>query len=130
MNDPGVIRKRNLARLVTPAFIAVIGASDDPMRIGGRPIDFSVRHDYKGAIYPVNPKREMAQGLTAYPTISDVPEAAEKEAVRFGGKLVLKIASPDIAHKTEIGGVLPEGQGAVAIDALIVPSANRKVRPQ
>ena len=89
MNDPSVIRKRNLARLVAPGSIAVIGASDDPMRIGGRPIDFSVRHGYKGPIYPVNPKREMVQGLTAYPTISDVPEAVDAAIVALPAPMVV-----------------------------------------
>lgn len=33
------------------------------------------------------------------------PDEALAVAARFGGELVLKISSPDIAHKTEVGGV-------------------------
>lgn len=88
MSDLGDIRKRNLARLVAPKSIAVIGASDDPMRIGGRPIDYSVRHGYKGAIYPVNPKRDTVQGLKAYPSISDVPEAVDAAIVALPAPMV------------------------------------------
>jgi acyl-CoA synthetase (NDP forming) len=33
----------------------------------------------------------------------------------MGGPVVLKIASPDIAHKTEVGGVLLNLQGDAAV---------------
>lgn len=39
-------------------------------------------------------------------------EAAATIARDLGGRLVLKISSPDIAHKTEAGGVVPGVEGA------------------
>ncbi|MEK7319219.1 MAG: CoA-binding protein, partial [Pseudomonadota bacterium] len=47
-----------LEPLLNPASIAIIGASDNPGRIGGMPIDLLVRFGYAGAVYPVNPKYE------------------------------------------------------------------------
>ncbi|UUX49807.1 acetate--CoA ligase family protein [Nisaea acidiphila] len=88
MNDLSDLRKRNLARLIDPKSFAVIGATDDPLRIGGRPIDYSVRHGFSGRIYPVNPKRETIQGLKAYPSISDVPEAVDAAIVALPAPLV------------------------------------------
>ncbi|MEM8596293.1 MAG: acetate--CoA ligase family protein [Pseudomonadota bacterium] len=62
-----------LADLMTPGSIAIVGASDDPRRIGGRPVSHMINQRFPGAVYPVNPKRERVQGLPAYPSLADVP---------------------------------------------------------
>lgn len=62
-----------LDALFTPRSIAVIGASADPMRIGGRPIEFCVRGGFQGPIYPVNPTRDQVQGLKSYPDLNSIP---------------------------------------------------------
>jgi acyl-CoA synthetase (NDP forming) len=58
--------------LLAPRSIAIIGASDDPSRVGGRPIQRLLSAGYQGAIYPVNPKRGEVQGLKAYASIADI----------------------------------------------------------
>jgi len=58
--------------LLAPRSIAIIGASDDPSRVGGRPIQRLLSAGYQGAIYPVNPKRSEVQGLKAYASIADI----------------------------------------------------------
>ncbi|MEK9724817.1 MAG: CoA-binding protein, partial [Rhodospirillaceae bacterium] len=63
----------SLDPLFRPRSIAVIGASDDKARIGGRPILFTREQGFDGPIYPVNAKRDTVQGLAAYPSIRDVP---------------------------------------------------------
>ena len=49
------------------------------------------------------------------------PAAAAAAAEALGDRLVLKILSPDIAHKTEIGGVLLDvpADEAAAYDRLV-----------
>ena len=44
----------SLARLLDPASIAIVGASDNPDKIGGRPIHYMRRHGYAGTLYPVS----------------------------------------------------------------------------
>ena len=68
---------RSLLPILRPDSVAVIGASDTPSRIGGRPIHSMKTMGYAGRIYPVNPRRGSVQGLTAYPTIRDVPEPVD-----------------------------------------------------
>ena len=68
-NDPA-----RLAKLLNPQSVAVIGASDDPSRIGGRPIAYMRGQGYQGKIFPVNPNRTTVQGLTAYPNVAALPE--------------------------------------------------------
>lgn len=67
----------SLDALLRPASVAVIGASNDPTRIGGRPIRYLREAGYRGRIHPVNPRHAEVQGLTAFAHISDVPEAVD-----------------------------------------------------
>ena len=53
--------RSRLARLLNPQSVAVIGASDDPLRIGGRPIAYMLGQGYRGRIFPVNPNRATVQ---------------------------------------------------------------------
>lgn len=56
-----------------PRSVAVIGASSDPRRIGGRPVDFLRRRGFAGPILPINPKSAEVQGLPAYPSLAEAP---------------------------------------------------------
>ena len=62
----------DLDPLFKPRSIAVIGASSDPGKIGGRPVFNLQRFGYAGAIYPINPRVAEVQGLVAYPAIGRV----------------------------------------------------------
>jgi len=53
--------------------LAVIGASTDPIKQGGRPVRYSVMSDFKGRVYPINPRADEVQGVKAYPHLSAVP---------------------------------------------------------
>lgn len=57
--------------------VAVIGASDDITKIGGRPVQLLRKYGYAGAIYPINPKGGTLQGLQAYASILDTPTAPD-----------------------------------------------------
>ncbi|MEQ1649391.1 MAG: acetate--CoA ligase family protein [Hyphomicrobiaceae bacterium] len=60
-------------KLLTPQSVAVIGASVDPARIGGRAIAYMAERGFKGAVYPVNPNRAEIQGFKAYASVGDLP---------------------------------------------------------
>ncbi|NUT76840.1 acetate--CoA ligase family protein [Pseudomonas sp. C1C7] len=65
--------------LFDPSSVAVIGASEDPNKVGGRPIHYMLKFGYSGSILPINPKRESVQGLRCYPNLDAldiVPDAA------------------------------------------------------
>lgn len=67
----------SIGALIQPRSVAVIGASADPSRIGGRPIRWMLEAGYAGRIFPVNPGRTEVQGLTAHASIADLPEVPE-----------------------------------------------------
>jgi acetate---CoA ligase (ADP-forming) len=74
-----------LQAALNPKSIAIIGASENPNKIGGRPILYMKRHGYKGAIYPINPNRAEIQGLKGYPSLAALPEVPELAIVIVGG---------------------------------------------
>jgi acetyl coenzyme A synthetase (ADP forming)-like protein len=58
-----------------PASVAVIGASSSPAKLGHAVLKNLVNGGYinKGTIYPINPSATEILGLTAYPSVLDVP---------------------------------------------------------
>ena len=71
----------SLDPLVRPRSVAVVGASDDPTRIGGRPIAYMKAQGFQGSVWPVNPRRERVQGLPAFASVSALPEAPDAAIV-------------------------------------------------
>lgn len=78
----------SLTPLLSPRSIAIIGASDNPKRIGGMPVDLLKRAGF-GKIYPVNPKSDTIQGLQAYKAIEDVPEVVDLVIVAVSAEATL-----------------------------------------
>ena len=78
----------NLAPLLCPRSIAVIGASDNKARIGGVPVDLLIRSGFK-QLYPVNPKNATVQGLNAFADIESVPELVDLAIIALSAELTL-----------------------------------------
>ncbi|GGF15511.1 pimeloyl-CoA synthetase [Aliidongia dinghuensis] len=70
-------RFSSLTGLLAPRSVAIIGASSDPTRIGGRPIAAMLRRGFQGRIMPVNPNRATVQDLPAFASIADLPEVPD-----------------------------------------------------
>ncbi len=60
-----------------PSAVAVIGASRDPLSIGGRLFTNLINGDYTGPVFPVNPKANVVRSVKAYQTILDVPDRVD-----------------------------------------------------
>src|SRR6185437_16997073 len=83
-------RFASLDPLIAPRSIAVIGASGDATRIGGRPIAYMRAHGFKGTILPVNPNRPEVQGLKAYPSVAELPETPDVAIVAVPANLAVQ----------------------------------------
>ena len=97
-----------LDALFRPASVAVIGASSDPSRIGGRPIAFSKRA-FKGAIVPINPNRTEIQGLRAYPSIMDAPGSIDQAIIAVPAKAAMQAADECIAKGVKAAVMFSSG---------------------
>ncbi|MEO8816671.1 MAG: CoA-binding protein, partial [Paralcaligenes sp.] len=56
----------DLNPLLRPNSVAIVGASNNPHKIGGMPVRLLRELGFSGAIYPVNPGAAEVQGLIAY----------------------------------------------------------------
>ena len=80
-----------LTAIFSPKSVAVVGATEDPNRVGGRPLHYLRNFGFKGAVYPINPKREVIQGFKAYSSLKDLPEAPDLAVLAIGGEQVEEV---------------------------------------
>jgi acetate---CoA ligase (ADP-forming) len=64
----------DLERLLAPRSIAMVGASNKP-NIGGWV--FANLRRFAGPVHPVNPREEEVQGVKAFASVTDLPEAVD-----------------------------------------------------
>ena len=82
------IRKGELDVLFRPNSVAVMGASSDEKKIGGRPIFYLKHYNFEGDIYPINPNYDEIQGVKAYKSLSDVPGDVELALIALPSVMV------------------------------------------
>lgn len=90
--------KDKIARLMAATRVAVVGASNDPGKLTGRPIAYMLKRGFTGEIIPVNPARDVVQGLKAYPSLAALDRPVD---------LAIVGTAPDLVE-----GVLREGIAA------------------
>ena len=70
-----------LQRFFDPRSVAIIGASSDPDKLGGRPIRFLREAGYAGQVFPINPRSDTIQGMKAYASLADVPQPIDQALI-------------------------------------------------
>ena len=121
-----------LDKVLDPNSVAVVGASDDMKAPGGRVLRYMLNFGFLGDIYPVNPKRELVQGVRAWPSVAAlpktpdfavlvVPAAAAVEALRECGERGV----PGPASSSYTTATAPERSASAASAALLLRSGVR-----
>jgi acyl-CoA synthetase (NDP forming) len=62
-----------LDKLFNPKSVAIIGASQKALSIGNVITRNLLKYEFKGPIYPINPKADEICGVKCYPSVMDVP---------------------------------------------------------
>jgi acyl-CoA synthetase (NDP forming) len=101
----------SLAAALAPRSIAVVGASDNPHKVGGRPILYMKRYGYRGAIYPINPGRAEVQGLKAYKAIADTPDAPDLAIIAVAGEEAVRAVEECAKRGVQVAVVMTSGFG-------------------
>jgi acetyltransferase len=63
--------------LLNPASIAIVGANNNPMKMGTMHALSILKDGYSGKLYPVHPKEKLVLGQKAYASVSELPEAPD-----------------------------------------------------
>ncbi len=75
----------------SPKSVAVIGASREPGKLGSQILSNIISGQYKGKVYPVNPKATEISGLKCYPDVSSIPDIPELAVVVVPAKFVASV---------------------------------------
>lgn len=95
--------------LLRPRSVALVGASDDPAKTGGRPLAFLRQAGFSGAIYPVNPRRETVQGVPSYRSLKDLPDRPDHAFVLAPTDGVLEAVAACVTAGVPVVTVLAGG---------------------
>lgn len=99
----------NLAPLLCPASVAVIGGSDRPGSVGQVVVENLLSGGFKGPIHLVNPRRLSAAGTTWSATIADLPEPPELAVVAIPAAAVPQAIADLGAAGVKVAVILSAG---------------------
>jgi acetyl coenzyme A synthetase (ADP forming)-like protein len=71
----------SLSPFFRPHAVAVVGASRDPAAIGHQLLNALVRGEFRGTVYPVNPKAIAIGGLRVYSSVRELPQPVDLAVV-------------------------------------------------
>ncbi|MGB9920788.1 MAG: acetate--CoA ligase alpha subunit [Moorellales bacterium] len=81
-----------LEALFSPRAVAVVGASNNPTKLGHAVLRNLLESGYPGPVYPVNPKAEEILGRKAYPSVREVPDRVDLAVIVIPAAGVLEVA--------------------------------------
>src|SRR5688572_23323980 len=87
MPDPGSGSPRprpDLAPLLRPGSIALVGASQTPGSFGHALLRQALDSGYDGEVFLVNPTRDDIDGVRCYPTLGDLPVPVDCAVLAVG----------------------------------------------
>ena len=100
-----------LRTALAPKSIAVIGASDNTNKIGGRPISYLSRFGFQGKVYPINPMRNEVQGFHSFSTFQSLPEVPDVAIIAVPGDLAVQAVDECAKAGVALSIVMSSGFG-------------------
>jgi len=99
----------DIKRLMEPGSVAIVGASANMESISGRPLKLLKRYNYKGKIYPVNPKYKEIDGLACYPDVASLPETPDVVLVGVRAELVPQVIKQSVQRGVPFAVIFSSG---------------------
>jgi len=84
------VSQNSLETMFRPKSVAILGASTNENKIGGRPLRYLKHYEFDGPIYPINPNYPEVQGLKAYKSILDVAGGVDLALIALPAAAVLQ----------------------------------------
>ena len=102
-----------LRAALDPKSVAIIGASENPNKVGGRPVHYLDKFGFTGKIFPINPSRPEVQGHRCYKSLGDLPEAPEMVIIAVAGDNAIGAVADCAKAGVKIAVVMASGFGEV-----------------
>ena len=100
---------KEFAPIFRPRSHAVVGASADVTKFGGRFLRVLLAFGYPGKLYPVNPHESDILGLKTFPHVADIPEAVEFATITTPAPTVPAIVEECLAKGIKAVQILSSG---------------------
>jgi acyl-CoA synthetase (NDP forming) len=119
-----------LDALFRPRSVAIVGASNNPLSIGHIVLQNLLDHNFKGPIFPVNPKSKYIKTFKAYPSVSAIPDEVDLVNISVKNTLVPAILE-DCGQKgvkfaiVHTAGFKEVGEEGLALEKQIVDIAHK-----
>lgn len=119
-----------MEKFFKPKAVAIIGVSQNQAKIGHIVFKSLIESQYRGKIYPVNPKGELILGHEVYPSILDCPDDTELAVITIAAKYtpqVLQDCAKKHIHNVVIisGGFKELGKEGESLESQIVEIAKQ-----
>ena len=82
---------KHLRPIFCPKSVAIIGASRRPESVGQAIFRNILLNNYRGILYPVNPKAEGILGVKCYPSVLDIPDKIDLAVIIIPREVVPKV---------------------------------------
>lgn len=122
--DDAQTRRADLSAVLGPRAVAVVGASNDLGKWGGRVFNNVLGGGYVGEVYAVNPRARTVSGRLAYGSLADLPTVPDLVIIAVESGLVPEVIDQCIAQRVKAALVISSGfsetgaAGAAAEQAL------------
>ena len=95
--------------MIDPRSVAVVGASTNEKKNGGRLLRYLVENNYPGKVFPINPGASEIKGYKAYPNLRDVPEEIDLACIIVEAKHVPQVMEDCIAKGVKAAIIYSSG---------------------
>ena len=119
-----------LNQMTSPKSIAIVGASDNKNRIGGRPLSHMIEQNFEGTVYPVNPNREKVQGLKSYPNLQDIPGDLDFVLIAVPAKFVVNVIEDAVKKNARTALIFSSGFSEIGGEGEVYQKKIREICDQ
>jgi acetyl coenzyme A synthetase (ADP forming)-like protein len=119
-----------LDALFKPKSVAIVGASNNPFSIGHIVMQNLLDHNFKGPIYPINPKSKYIKSFKAYTSVSEIPDEVDLVNISIKNTIVPYVLE-DCGKKgvkfaiVHTAGFKEVGEEGLALERQIVEIAHK-----
>jgi acetyltransferase len=100
---------RHLEYLFSPQSVAVVGASNNPVSVGGVIMRNLLHGSFTGPIMPVNPKYPAVAGVLTYPNVASLPVAPDLAVICTPPRTIPEVVAQLGERGTKAAAVITAG---------------------